>query len=101
MAATGCPRVGEPRDGSVSGLWAAIITAAARMGSAVAPVPIGSDAARFGLTRALSRLDDSRDLVIELAEGRVPPLVIAVLERRLTAPDHEALERLWVGLDRM
>jgi hypothetical protein len=89
------------RDGSVSGLWSSIIAAATRMGSAVAAVPAGADAARFRLVRALSRLDGSRDLVVELAEGRVPPVVVHVLEGTLTAGDYAQLARLRVGLDRM
>jgi hypothetical protein len=38
---------------------------------------------------------------IELAEGRVPPLVVRVLDGRLTCRDREALARLRDGLDRM
>ena len=49
--------------------------------------PPGADAAR---TR-LARLDGSRDLVIALAEGRVPPLVIHAVENRLTADDEVEL----------
>src|SRR5215469_13735145 len=48
--------------------------------------PPGADAAR---TR-LARLDGSRDLVIALAEGRVPPLVIHAVENRLTADDESS-----------
>jgi hypothetical protein len=42
----------------------------------------------------LARPDGSRDLVIELAEGRVPPLMLRVLDGRLTCRDCEALDRM-------
>jgi hypothetical protein len=41
----------------------------------------------------------SRELVIEPAEGRAPPLVMHVLERRLNAADEITLDRLLTGLD--
>jgi hypothetical protein len=86
--------------GSVNGLWNSILATLSRA-RVVGTVPAGADASRFRLARALSRLDGSRALVIDLAEGRVPPLVLRVLEGRLTARDSEELERLRVGLDRM
>jgi hypothetical protein len=42
-----------------------------------------------------------KELVIDLAEGRMPPVVMRVLERRLTDLDRAELKRLRVGLDRM
>jgi hypothetical protein len=45
------------------------------------------------------RLDGSRELVIELAEGRVPEIVVHVLERTLTEADAESPERLRASLD--
>ena len=87
-------------DGSVGGLWSAVVTAAIYMGSTTAVVPGGADAARFRLALALSRLDGSRDLVVQLAEGQAPPLVLRVLDGRVTDADHEELERLRDGLDR-
>jgi hypothetical protein len=47
-------------------------------------VPAGSDAARFRLASALRRLDSSRELITALAEGKMPPLIIHVVEGRLT-----------------
>jgi hypothetical protein len=47
------------------------------------------------------RLNDSRDLVVALAEGRIPPLVLRALEDRLTGGDYDALAELRAGLDRM
>jgi hypothetical protein len=88
-------------DGSVGGLWSAIVAAATRMGSTTAVVPGGGDAARFRLARPLSRLDGSRDLVVQLAEWQAPPLVLHVLDGRVTDADREELERLRNGLDRM
>ena len=49
------------------------------------------------LALALSRLDGSRDLVVQLAEGRTPPLVLYVLDGRVTDADREELERLAMG----
>jgi hypothetical protein len=88
-------------NGSVTGLWSTIAAAATRMGSTVATTPTGSDDARRRLARALSRLNGSRELVVELAEGRLPPLVVHVLEGELTVRDQEQLTRLRFGLDRM
>jgi hypothetical protein len=55
--------------------------------------------ARRQLVRALRQLDGSRDLVIDLAEGRAPPVVLHVLERRLLRQDEAELDRLRAGLD--
>jgi hypothetical protein len=92
------------RDGSVSGLWEAITGALIR--TAFAPAPVGdggfsslADSARRRLARLIRALDGSRDLVIELAEGRVPPLVLHVLERGLDHADEGTLDRLRTGLD--
>jgi hypothetical protein len=89
------------RDGSVAGLWSAIIAAATRMGSATAAAPAGSDAARWRLVRALSRLNGSRDLVVDLAEGKLPPVVVHCLDGALTPGDYAELVLLRDGLDRM
>jgi hypothetical protein len=88
-------------DGSVGGLWLAVVAAATHMGSTTAVVPGGADAARFRLARPLSGLDGSRDLVVQLAEGQSPPLVLRVLDGRVIDADREELERLRNGLDRM
>jgi hypothetical protein len=58
-----------------------------------------SDGARRALMAAVRRLDGSRDLVVGLAEGQVPPLVLRAIEDRLTTPDKIELERLRQGLD--
>jgi hypothetical protein len=74
-------------------------------GFAPVPVPVGdgnyslADGARRRLEQACRRLDGSRALVIELAEGKIPEIVVHVIERRLTVADAEALERLRQGLD--
>ena len=70
------------------------------MGSTTAVVPGGADAAGFRLARALSRLDGSRNPVVQLAEWRPSPLVLRVFDGRVTDADHEELERLRDGLDR-
>jgi len=91
------------RDGSVSGLWEAITGALVRTGFASTPIGDGgfslADGARRRLARLVRTLDGSRDLVIDLAEGRVPPLVLHVLERRLDHADEDTLDRLRTGLD--
>jgi hypothetical protein len=88
------------KDGSVAGSWTAILATLSR-GGTVVTVPAGADAVRFRLARALGRLNGSRDLVVELAEGRVPPVVLHVLEGALTAGDYAELARLRDGLDHM
>jgi hypothetical protein len=92
------------RDGSLNGLWEAITGALTSTRFAPAPVvgPGGyslADGARRRLERACRSLDESRALVIELAEGRLPEIVIRVIERRLTAADSVTLEHLRDGLD--
>jgi hypothetical protein len=90
------------KDGSCAGLWAALLGAAVATtdGRSVA-VPTGADDARYRLARALRRLDGSRDLVVALAEGRTPPLVLRAVERCLTQDDEDDLTRLRAGLDRL
>jgi hypothetical protein len=86
------------KDGSVGGLWLALLSAATpnRTGRATV-VPVGSDAARMHLSLVLQQLDGSQSLIVALAEGHIPPLVAHVMERRpLTEAD---LTRLRVGLD--
>jgi hypothetical protein len=53
-----------------------------------------ADQARRRLERMCRRLDGSRGLIVELAEGKVPELVLHVLERTMTVADAEALEPL-------
>lgn len=91
-----------PKSDGVAGLWAALTGAAVRSPGSV-PVSVGpaSDHAWYVLGRLLRRLDGSRDLVLQLAENRMPPLVIRVLESRLTRADKIVLERLRRGLDRV
>jgi hypothetical protein len=88
--------------GGVTGLWFAITGAAAPTGF-VRRENEGlsglADQARRRLQRVCSRLDGSRALIIELAEGRVPPIVLRVLDHTLTADDAVTLERLRRGLD--
>jgi hypothetical protein len=92
------------RDGNVTGLWEAITGALTSTGFVPNP-PVGeggwslADGARRRLEQVCRRLDGSRALVIELAEGRIPEIVVHVIERRLTVADAAALERLRQGLD--
>jgi hypothetical protein len=52
--------------------------------------------------RALcGQLDGSRDLVLALAEGRTPNLVLHAIEGTLTGADEADLARLRAGLDRI
>src|SRR3954471_3139809 len=73
----------------LSSPWTAL-RVAARIGAAAALTPDDADVTRR-LMRTLSQLDGSRDLVIELAEGWVPSLVLRVLDGRPTCRDREAL----------
>jgi hypothetical protein len=91
------------RDGSVNGLWSAILAAASSV--SFVPVPTGdgrfslADQARRRLQQICQRLDGSRALVIALAEGKVPEIVLHVIERTMTEVDAESLERLRQSLD--
>jgi hypothetical protein len=91
------------RGGNLNGLWEAITGALTSTSFAPAPVGDGgwslADGARRRLERACRRLDGSRELVITLAEGKIPEIVAHVIERRLTVEDTMALERLRRGLD--
>jgi hypothetical protein len=93
------------RDGSLNGLWSAILRA--MVGTGFAPNPVGdggwssADGARRRLARVCRELDGSRDLVIALTEGRVPPLVIHAIEGRLSVEDEAELAGRRTGLDRI
>jgi hypothetical protein len=93
------------RDGNVVGLWMSITGALVATGYAPAPAGVGgfslADSARRRLARLVRELDGSRDLVIALAEGRVPPLVVHILEGRISDEDEVGLARLREGLDRI
>jgi hypothetical protein len=88
--------------GGVAGLWYAISGAAVPTGF-VRREDAGlaglADCARRRLRRVCQGLDGSRALVIDLAEGRIPEIVVHVLERHLTVADIESLERLRRSLD--
>jgi len=89
------------KDGSVQSLWNTILAALTPTSSPPGYTAPGADNARYRLARALQRLDGSRDLVTELAEGRVPPLILRAVERCLTREDEADLDRLRQGLDRL
>jgi hypothetical protein len=89
------------KDGSCGGLWTALLAVASRTANTVIPVPAGADAARYRLAKTLRQLDGSRVLVCELAEGRIPPLVIRTVNHCLTAQDEAELTQLRDGLDRI
>jgi hypothetical protein len=93
------------RDASCAGLWMAITGALVATGYAPLPVADGgfplADRARRRLARALRQLDGSRDLVLTLAEGRTPDLVLHAIEGTLTGADEADLARLRAGLDRI
>jgi hypothetical protein len=91
--------------GGVTGLWYSIIGAAT---PAPGYVRLTNDAAsgladgaRRQLVKALQRLDGSRALIVALCEGQVPPLVLHVLEGRITPADQVELVRLCAGLDHL
>jgi hypothetical protein len=88
--------------GGVTGLWGSIVGTSIPTGY----VRIQNDAtsgladgARRQLARALNRLDGSRSLVVSLAEGQVPALVLRVLDGKPTPADKVELERLRQSLD--
>jgi hypothetical protein len=88
--------------GGVTGLWYAITGAAVPPGfvrRGDAGLAGLADQARQRLQRVCPQLDGSWDLVIELASGAVPSIVLRVLDRSLTTADAAALERLRRGLD--
>jgi hypothetical protein len=91
------------KDGSVQGLWLALLGAAIStpLGGRVTVTAPGADEVRYRLTRALRRLDGSRNLVVSLAEGRIPPLVVRAVECCLSSEDEIELDRLRAGLDRI
>jgi hypothetical protein len=86
----------------VTGLWHAITGAAVRTGFVLPQDAVRAglaDGARRRLERVCERLDGSRELVIELAEGKVPELVLHVIEHTMAKADAESLERLRRSLD--
>jgi hypothetical protein len=91
--------------GGVTGLWCSIVGAATPAPGYIRPmndVTSGlADGARRQLDRALRQLDGSRNLVVSLAENRVPPLVVHVIEGRLSEEDEADLARLQGSLDRL
>jgi hypothetical protein len=91
------------KDGSCEGLWHAITGALVSTGFAPVPASGGNfglgDQARRALQRACRTLDGSRRLIIGLAEGGAPPLVLHVLEGKVTPADKIELDRLRFGLD--
>jgi hypothetical protein len=88
--------------GGVHGLWNSIMGAAMPTPGhthLVNDITSGlADGARRQLVRALNRLDGSRSLVVSLAEGQVPALVLRVLDGKTTPADKVELERLRVSL---
>jgi hypothetical protein len=85
------------RGTSVAGLWSAIIAAASWSGYTL-PL-LGDMNARRTLERMCGCLNGSRALVIDLAEGRLPPIVLRAATQRLLPEDATALEELRAGLD--
>jgi hypothetical protein len=89
--------------GGVTGLWHSIIGAGS-IGYVRLQNDVTSglaDGARRQLVRALNQLDGSRSLVIALVEGQIPPLILRVLDGKITSADMVALERLRVALDHL
>jgi hypothetical protein len=90
---------------SVGGLWGAIAAAGTRRGRFAASTTDDasgpSDAARKRLQHVTRVLDGRRQLVIDLNEGRTPPMILRILAGELTAADEIALVKLRDGLDRL
>jgi hypothetical protein len=90
--------------GGVHALWLSIVGAMVPTASVQPQNTTAAglaDGARRQLVRALHRLDGSRDLVIALAEGQTPSLVLRAIEDRLTRTDEADLVRLRDGLDHL
>lgn len=92
-----------PKGVGVDHLWNAITGSMIGTGGVVMPISVrdGVDRARSVLGRILQRLDGSRALVVALAEDRIPPLVIHVLDRQVTPDDEATLTRLRDALDQV
>jgi hypothetical protein len=91
-------------DDGCSGLWVALTGALtpARPAPSVLDQRMGlAGYAWQRLAQACRQLDGSRNLVLALAEGRSPPIVRRVVERKLTIADSMTLEKLRQGLDRV
>jgi hypothetical protein len=90
--------------GGVTGLWYSITGAAVPTGFVRPHNETASglaDGARRQLARPLQQLDGSRSLVVALAEGRVPDLVLHILDGKITPEDEAELVRLRHGLDQI
>jgi hypothetical protein len=90
--------------GGVTGLWYSIVGAATPAGyiRPMNDVTSGlADGARRQLVKALQRLDGSRALIVALCEGHTPPLVLHVLEGKITPADEAELTKLRLGLDHL
>ena len=91
-------------DGSCGGLWTSLTGAPTPTRPAPGTIDqlMGrADYARQRLAQACKQLDGSRNLVIALAEGRSPPIVRRVVERKLSIAYSVTLEKLRQGLDRV
>lgn len=78
----------------MGGLWQAIVAVGSRSNTYILPLT-GDLGARRRLEAVCRRLDDSRDLVLDLAaEGSLPPICIRVAEHRLTPRYEVQLELL-------
>ena len=83
------------RDGSCGGLWDAILGAATgASGARIVVVPRGAERAWRRFAGLLQRLNGSCDLVLDLAEGRIPPLCLRALEGGFTIDDRAQLAGL-------
>lgn len=90
------------RGASVAGIWNAILAAGSRLPAhTVSATPAGADGARWRLVSLIRQLNGSRELVMELAEGRLPPIVDRAVHHRLTAGDLLALAALRADLDQL
>jgi hypothetical protein len=93
------------KDGSVTGMWMAMLGAMTATGFAPVPAVDGgfspADGARRRLAQVYASLDGSRDLVIALAEGKAPAVVLHVLDQHVTEQDEADLVRLRAGLDKI
>jgi hypothetical protein len=89
-----------PKPVAVGTLWQVLVNGMISPTLTI-PVSVGDDAnkALTRLDRMIRQLDGSRELVLQLAEGRTPPLIAHVLEGRITGADERALDRLRQGLD--
>jgi hypothetical protein len=82
---------------SVHALWSGLLAAGSAPTSFVLPI-IGDSGARRQISAIVAKLNGSRSMVIDLAEGKAPPIALRAASGHLRPADYVALEELRQGL---